>query len=346
MSYSEAELIKRGLKSFVDTAIVKELNKKALRKHLAQKREATIQELSKLTALSVVTVKTLLAQMIEKGEVSEGRFIPSRGGRPSQLFAYNGEHRHAVVIYGYQKDNRNSIHILVVNLFGECVYKKQTFLDDIQVDSFCGMLDNVIQAYPDVTVIAFGLPGFEENGVIVANDYSGIVGNRFMPFYQARYELPVIFSNDVNAAVKGYAESFADSPCLVGIYFPRIYSPGAGMVLGGDVYTGSQHFAGEIGQLLPDTDWTQLDYSDGQTMRDTVSRLLSIYCRILAPHQFVLYGDFFSVSDTEIIKQKTQSLLNGQFRVNVTLSSAFEADFERGMIVLALSLINERNLLD
>ncbi len=330
----------------MDTARVKQLNKKALRAHLTRKREATIQGLSNLTSLSVVTVKTLLTEMIDSGEVFEGRYIPSGGGRPSQLFVYNGAYRHAVVIYGHQKDSRNAINLFVVNLYGECVYRKQTFLDDIQVESFADMLDEAIAAYPDTAVIAFGLPGFEENGVIAANDYSGIVGDRFIPFYQARYELPVVFSNDVNAAVKGYAELNTDLPCLVGIYFPRIYRPGAGMVLNGEVYTGSQHFAGEIGHLLPDIDWARLDYSDGETMRDATSRLLGIYCRVLAPHQFVLYGDFFCVGDTEKIKQKTQSLLNGQFRVNVALSSAFEADFEHGLTALALEHIHDINLLD
>ncbi len=330
----------------MDTAVVKELNKKAIRCQLVKKRQATIQELSTLTQLSVVTVKALLTEMIDKGEVNEGSFIPSGGGRPSQLFVYNGAYRHAAIIYGHQQENRNSIHVLVVNLLGECVERKQAYLDDIRVESFCGMLDSAIDAYPGVAAIAFGLPGFEENGVIIANDYSGIVGGSFMNFYQTRYKRPVIFSNDVNAAVKGYSELHSESACLVGIYFPRIYMPGAGMVLSGDVYTGSQHFAGEIGHLLPDIDWTKLDYDDGQSAPDAVSRLLSIYCRVIAPHQFILYGDFFNEDDASLIKRKTESLLSGQFCVNVAQSSAFEDDFEHGMTALALEYLNDNNLLD
>ena len=329
----------------MDTAIVKELNKKALRKHLAKKRESTIQELSKLTALSVVTVKTLLAEMIEKGEVSQGRFIPSGGGRPSQLFVYNGEYCHAVIVYGLQQNSRNAIHVHVVNLFGESVYRKQIFLDDIRVESFGDLLDEAVAAFPDTAAIAFGLPGFEENGIVVANDYGALVGDDFMRFYQRRYERRVIFSNDVNAAVKGYAELNAHSPCLVGIYFPRIYMPGAGMVFHGEVYTGAQHFAGEIGHVLPDIDWTLLDYSNAEAITTAVSRLLSVYCRIVAPHQFVLYGDFFGMDDTEKIKRKTEAMLSDQFRVKVTLSAAFEADFELGMTALALAHIHEVNLL-
>ncbi len=325
----------------MDTAVVKELNKNSLRSRLTQRREATIQELAEPTGLSVVTVKALLNEMIAQGEVIEGETAPSGGGRPSRRYVYNGEYRHAAAVYGYQNENKNSIHVLVVNLFGECVYKDQAFIEDIRVESFCGMLDRAMGAYPKIAAIAFGLPGFEENGVIVANDYGGIVGDRFLRFYQSRYGLPIRYINDVNAAVVGYSGPAHVKTCLAGIYFPRLYRPGAGMVINGGVYTGAQHFAGEIGHLLPDTDWLLLDYDDEEAVSDAVARMLGIYCCVVAPEQFILYGDFFSEKSAGEIRCRTQDLLCGQFQVNVEVSSAFERDFERGMTALALRQLGD-----
>ena len=325
----------------MDTAHVKQLNLTALRALLVFKRAATIQELSKLTGLSVVTVKALLGEMIECGEVTEGDMVPSGGGRPSRLYVYNGDYRHAVLIYGHQEQNRNSIHLLVINLFEEIVYSEQAYIDDIQIDSFCGMIDRAVKTFQTIAAIAFGLPGFEENGKIVANDYSGIVGNGFLPFYQSRYGFPVAFINDVNAAVKGYSLLVPAKTCLVGIYFPRIYRPGAGMVINGKVYLGTQNFAGEIGRLLPDTDWLTLDYNDGEAVADAVSRLLAVYCQVVAPEQFVLYGDFFEENSAEVITTNTEDRLDGQFRVNVSVSAAFDADFERGMGAVALKTLHD-----
>lgn len=325
----------------MDTAHVKQLNLTALRAQLIFKRAATIQELSQMTGLSVVTVKALLGEMIERGEVTQGDMVPSGGGRPSRLYVCNGSYRHSVVIYGHQQLNKNSIHVLVINLFEEIVYREQAYIDDIRIDSFCSMIDRAVTAYPATAAIAFGLPGFEDNGIIVANDYCGIVGNRFVPFYQSRYNVPVAFINDVNAAVKGYSRLAQAKTCLAGIYFPRIYRPGAGLVINGEVYTGAQHFAGEIGRLLPDTDWLTIDYNDDEAVTDAVSRLLSIYCRVVAPEQFVLYGDFFAENSAHVITSKTEKQLCGQFRVNVSVSAAFDADFERGMSAIALKTLSD-----
>lgn len=321
----------------VNTATIKELNKKRLRDRLIGKRESTIHELSEMTGLSVVTVKSLLVELIAKGEVFEGDMAPSDGGRPSQLYLYNGGYRHAVVVYGHQKQNKNSIHVLVVNLFGECEYRKETLIDDVRAESLIELIDAAVDAYPSVGTVCFGLPGVEENGVIITNDYCGIVGDELMQSVQSR-GLSVAFINDVNAAVKGF---FSDCEaracaCLVGIYFPRIYPPGAGMVLGSKVYTGLRHFAGEIGRLLPDIDWMTLNYADDRSVASAVSRLLAIYCRVVAPDQFILYGDFFNEESAAAIKACAEELLDGQFPVNIALSGRFENDFEHGMILTAL----------
>jgi hypothetical protein len=78
---------------------------------------------------------------------------------------------------------------------------------------------------------------------------------------------------------------------------------------------------------------------------DAVSRLLSIYCRVVAPNQFILYGDFFSEVSNHDIEEKTQDLLSGQFRVNVAVSSTFESDFEQGMMALAIEQLSETFLI-
>lgn len=320
-----------------NTAMIKELNKKLVRDWLSKVREATIYELSQVTGLSVVTVKTLLVDLIDMGEVREGEMVPSNGGRPSTLYKYNENYRHALVVYGCQKNDSNLIHIRVANLFGECVYHDEAFIDDVQVSSFCGYIDKAIEAFPNIAVIGFGLPGVEEEGIIISNDYCGVVGDAFMAYYKHRYDLPVIFLNDVNAAVKGYYSSHADdSVCLVGMYFPRIYPPGAGMVMNGEIYMGAHRFAGEIGHLLPGVDWIRLDYTDDLAVTEAAAALLAIYCRIIAPNQFILYGDFFSEASAKSIQMHTQRLLNEKFRVNVSASADFEKDFEKGMIVAVL----------
>ena len=325
-----------------NTVLIKEMNKGRVRSELKNMRKATIYELSQKTGLSVVTVKAVLEELITQNEVYEGHTIPSNGGRPSMCYHYNAEFRYGIVIYGYQENNGNLIRLLVVNLFGECVRRIETSIENVQVSSFCRYIDAVLKEYPAIGAIGFGLPGVEENGIITLNDYSSLVGDAFMDYYRQRYNVPVVFINDVNAAVKGRFphQSSMESQCMVGIYFPRIYPPGAGMVMGGQIYTGAHHFAGEIGHLLSGVDWTKIDYSDVPVVCKAVAQLLAVYCRIVAPSQFILYGDFFNEAYISSIKTYAQALLPPSFPVNATFSCDFGADVEQGMIISVLDLIS------
>jgi len=304
-------------------------------------RESTIFTLAQRTGLSVVTVKSALVEMAESGEVFPWHTIPSDGGRPSMLYQYQPHFRHALVIYGFQQGGGNLIRALVVNLYGECVWQKQTAIPEVRPESFCPYIEAALRRFPTISVIGFGLPGVEENGIITANDYGRLVGLPFVDFYRQKYERPVFYLNDVNAAVKGCDAARLKLNCLVGVYFPRIYPPGAGMVLNGEVYAGAHNFAGEIGGLLPDVDWMRLDYGDAPAVCGAMARMLAVYCRVVAPDQFVLYGDFFQDSFAPAIQSETEKLLGGRFDVDIALSAAFEKDFERGMILCALTKIDE-----
>ncbi len=324
-----------------NTVVIKEVNKELVRNQLKQLREATIHQLSQKTGLSVVTVNSLLAEMKETGEVFEGSMIPSNGGRPSILYAYNENFRLAVVIYGYQKKGSNLIHFLVVNLFGECVERREVYIPDVEVESFCPYIDEAVQKYPTVGAIGFGLPGSEENGIILSNDYKQLVGSGFMQFYRERYGLPVVFVNDVNAAVNGYYASRENLKCVVGLYFPRIYLPGGGIIVNGQIHHGFRSFAGEFTGLPLGIDWLRLDYTDGAAVAEAVGRLLAAYCCMIAPEEFVLYGDFFTKESADRIRNYAQGLLPEYFEVWVRVSGNFEKDFETGTIQASLELLND-----
>lgn len=324
-----------------NTILIKEVNKELVRNQLKQMRKATIHQLSQKTELSVVTVSSLLTEMRETGEVFEDSMVPSNGGRPSILYRYNENFRLAVVIYGYQKNNNNLIHFLVVNLFGECVEKQEAFIRDVEVESFCPYIDAAAQKYPAVGAIGFGLPGCEENGIILSSDYEQLKGGKFMKFYRNRYGLPVVFINDINAAVNGYYTTCENMRCIAGLYFPRIYLPGAGIIVNGQIHRGFCSFAGEFKGLPLGIDWLRLDYADGAAVTEAVGKLLAVYCCILAPERFILYGDFFTEKSAGQIEKFTQDLLPRNFEVRVCVSDNFEIDFELGAIKCSLEQLND-----
>lgn len=323
-----------------NTLLIKKINRNLVRRRMLSKKAATKQQLAGLTGLSLMTVSSILAELTAEGEVTEGNSVPSNGGRPSVEYCYNGEFGHAVIFLGYQKNDRNFIQMRVVNLFGDCVHREGTYLDTVLCDSFDEMLQHAFTLFPGIAVIGFGLPGEEENGTVTINDYPKLLGGEFMERCRKKYGVPVLFVNDVNAAALGYyRKQYVRRPfdgALAGLYFPRLYYPGMGLIIGGEIHSGKQNFAGEIGFLPLGIEWNRLDYQNKPAVFDAVSRLLSAVVCTVAPEKLVLYGDFFSEEDAVRIKECTERLLKGNFTVNLEIRADFEADYAYGLTCLIL----------
>lgn len=211
------------------------------------------------------------------------------------------------------------------------------------VASFEGALDEAFSLYGDIRLIAFGLPGVAAEDVITINDYKEIVGPEFLTHYKTRYQVPVLFENDVNAMTYGFyhANRHALTESAVGIYFPRIYLPGAGFVLNGRIYYGTQRFSGEMGVIPAPIPWEELDYGKEEQVMENIKSLLCIFSCILAPSIFVLYGDFIGKGMEGRLKEYTEKLLDGKFTVNLQVSDSMEEDYAAGMVRLAREALDE-----
>lgn len=323
---------------------MKEINKNLLRQALKSRKKATKPELAALTHLSVVTVNSLINEMVLSGEVIEGEEVPSNGGRPSRQYVYNGNYRKALIIYGYEHNRKNLIHLLIINAFGECIERKTDYFSDVVIDSFDQWIEYAFKAHENICVIVFGLPGAEENGVIYVNDYSGIIGDKFLSYYQSKYGVPVIYENDINAAVYGYYTRHDSQTVqtVVGIYYPRIYGPGAGIVINKEIYKGYKNFAGEVSWLPLRPSWNEVNYDHSQEVVFMLSQIVAIYSCVLAPERIVFYGDFLTEEILEKLMLHIQYLLKGNFLPCIQFEKSIKKDFETGMIQIAFRELQKR----
>lgn len=326
----------------VNTAVMKQVNKDLVRRHLKEMKRATKHELSVKTGLSVVTIQSLLAEMLETREVYEGELVPSGGGRPSMEYCFNGGYAYALIAFGFQKQDTNYIKVLVVNLYGKAAFQAEAYLEEIKQDSFDVYFREALQRYPDIKVIGLGIPGEAEGGTVTICDYKSLIGTGFLEHITEMFDLPVLILNDINAAIAGYAGEREGilNECITGIYFPRLFPPGAGIVINGQIYTGKNHFAGELGLLPQDTDWRNLDYGDVELLTEKIGDLLICYSCILAPHHIILYGDFFHEKLRKLIQEYVSKQLLRQFELDVQTSARFEEDYEKGMIKETLAAMD------
>lgn len=328
----------------VNTKMMKEINKNLIRNCFRNQVEATAAVLSQNTGLSVVTVNALLKEMVQIEEVFVGKSIPSNGGRPSTVYKYNDMFRCAVSLFGYTRNNVDYIKVIVINLLGNCIHEEEIHFDKVEDDSFNEILDSLFEKYRSIEVIAFGLPGTEEDGVIKVNDYPEIVGDTFLKHYKERYKVPVLFINDVNAAVVGYYQNKMDNNnthTVVGLVFNRVYSPGSGIVINGEIHNGKSNFAGEISNMPLNIDWLNINYDNEEEICDAIANVVAMISCIIAPDQFVIYGDFFKKDSFLNIKEKAENKLNHNFNVNLEVCDDFEEDYKFGTINVCLELLND-----
>lgn len=320
-----------------NTLSVKEFNRHLVRKQLLLQKTVTSRQLAHSTGLSLMTVRSILAELAVCGETAEESRVPSNGGRPAAQYRYNSGYSHAVMLFGYQKNDRNLIRMRILNLFGDCVYAEEQYFGPVLCDSFDTMLDRAFASVGAIGIIGFGLPGEEENGIVTINDYPSLVGGDFMKHYRERYGVPVLFVNDINAAALGYCRRCGEvRGAVAGLYFPRLYPPGMGLIIDGKIHRGKQCFAGELGCLPLGIEWSRLRYDDRTELYGAVSRLLAAVICTVAPEQLVLYGDFFTEKDAPRIKESTEKLLRSRFSVSLETESSLEGDYESGLANILL----------
>lgn len=321
---------------------IRKNNRNQIRELMSAHGSLTKPELSQKTGLSVVTINSLISEMVKTGEILENGHVPSDGGRPSMQYTYNFDFRHLAIVYGFQKNSRNYFHFVAVNLKGQRISMREAEIDDVEVDSFSGILDEIFASDKKIAMLVFGLPGESNGEEILLNDYERIVGSTFIPYYRERYQVPVVSENDINAMIYGYCYFEHSTEPTVGIYFPRIHGPGAGAVLNGEIYRGMRNFAGEIGFAFPEIKWDSLDYRSKDSVLPIVGRILTVYCCVLAPAAFILYGDFFEEADIAWLDGYIRTETKGKFQAEIRISGQLEEEYERGLIAIGLDCLSRQ----
>lgn len=304
---------------------------------LRSSKTSTIKDMAQITGLSFATVCNVLNGFVESGEVILGDLHCATGGRPSQAYTFYAEYAHVLALSTRIRNGKNMIIACVGNLYGEIVWQMEQSFDMIQLTSFETIIESSLRAYPTIRIVAFSLPGIERNGVILANDYKELEGISFTEHFQSKYQLSVVIENDVNTAVFGYARKTEAVSVIVGIYFPRAFGPGAGIVIDKMILKGFCGFAGEVCLLPIGIDWLSINYENPQEVGSAISRLISIFCGTVNPERVVLYGDFFTDALNEAIKQEipTQTIRNIFPEIDYT--SDLDSDIISGLFALALS---------
>ncbi len=317
-------------------------NLELLRSALRSLRVVTKPQAAEVTGLSVVTVNTLMQELMEAGEAKLMAEGTSSGGRPAQQYAFCADYRLALAVYLHEEAGRDTMFIAVVDLLGNKLMERKMQPEEITLELFLQVLRPYFQQYPQISALVVGLPGMEQNGKLVVVDYPVLQDVAFAGRLQQELACPVYVENDINAAVLGYSSTLGSralQETIVGIYLPQNYPPGAGISLAGKIYKGRDGMAGEIGNRL------QFKYSGAglSAMQSIVRRMAELVVLFTAtwnPYRLVFYQETVTQKQLSDIQQLAAEHFAVAFLPKLELRPSIYEDYGRGICQLAMKYLN------
>jgi ROK family len=319
---------------------IKEENLKLIRHIIRQERSATKSRLAQLSGLSVVTIQSLTGTLLSSGEIEEDSIVQPELGRPAVSYRFNQMAKLALVIYLYEKNTKDTATFLVCDLYGASLERREESFAKISLDSFNAVIESLIDGYPDIKIIAFGMPVEEIGGRIVVSDYESLLNINFASIIQDRFGVDVLIENDINAATYGYCKrnQLMENTSAAGIYMPVKYPPGAGICQNGEIKKGRNGLAGEIKYLPFDIDWETFAY-DPEAIEDFFIKAVKVFMCIYNPDRIVLFCGQINKDFAAQLKNTCPSDIEGIMLPDIEIKTDLREDFEEGMISLALNRI-------
>ncbi|WP_241158260.1 ROK family protein [Cohnella candidum] len=331
-----------------NTSLIREVNRNLVRHALKAQGTATKKQLSEATGLSLVTVGTVLQELISSGEVRETEPVSSNGGRPALKYAYNERHALVLILFPVERGGRLFIHRAVADLAGERLEEAEIPADIVELALFQRLIDESMAAYRQIRAIGIGLPGAEYEGELIVSDYENLKDKAILEHLGSRYRLPVVIENDVNAAAVGFWLARPSHPDTTGVYlyFPDRFPPGAGIFIDGKLYRGKRGFAGEVANIPLGIPWgdTALAASE-ERLCEALAKLAISVISVLNPDSVVLCGSFITADHIQTVKALCADRLPKAVLPEIVLSDTFEEDYARGMVVQTLSKLEPDLLL-
>src|SRR3954468_19460917 len=214
-------------------------------------------DLARATGLSRSTVSSLVADLVERGLVTERGDDRSRPGRPGMMLALDPSAGAAV---GIDFDHSH-LRVAVADLSSTVLAERLEALDvdhraDEALDRAVALVDAVLAeagvARRRVLGAGMGLPGpIDRRTGLVGSSVilPGWAGVRAAEALSERLELPVIVDNDANLGALGEVALGAGRGLDDVVYVKIASGIGAGLVLGGRLHHGATGVAGELGHV-------------------------------------------------------------------------------------------------
>ena len=236
----------------VDKYAIREMNEKLVLKTIIQEESISRADIAKLLNLNKTSVSSIVGDLLTRDLIIELGAGESSGGRKPTILTFNKKAGFSLSF----DVGPNNITSILTHLNGEFVADKYTNINDFSAKNILDTLKADIKAYLNkLEPSTYGVVGIciGIHGIVNANQVI------FSPFYsfdhidlktelELIFKIPVLLENEANLAALGEQKHTTPTSNLVSISVK--HGVGAGTILNGTLYTGTDGHSGEIGHLI------------------------------------------------------------------------------------------------
>jgi len=235
-----------------DKYIIREMNEKLVLKTIIQEGTISRADIAKQLNLNKTSVSSIVADLIEKDLIMETGSGESSGGRKPILVMFN--HKAG---YSLSFDvGPDYISSLLTYLDGSFVADSYTSGEPTSSGELYAVLKESIEKYLQqipkstygITGICIGLHGIVNENRLVFSPFYSLDCHKLKEELESSFKIPVLMENEANLAALGEQKLEPTVSNLVSLSVK--YGIGAGVILNGELYTGADGHAGEVGHLI------------------------------------------------------------------------------------------------
>ena len=247
--------------------LIRRYNQDLIRDLIQTNGPVTKVELSRLSGASVPTVNKIVNQLEANGEVIPVNEESNAVGRKAVSYIVNKDAGYFIVFFV----QNGTVTAGLANCFGE-ILKKESCRPDM---TSAGAMNRTIFELSDtflneipsekLNAIGLGVPGVIDprNRIIAVPTVPCWEGIDLIPVLEERYHVPIFLENDVKLMTIGVYKKEFENRFRNIVFLYAAEGLGAGIIINGRLYKGTNHFAGEYGFMVPDfeksfihPDWT------------------------------------------------------------------------------------------
>ncbi len=228
------------------TSDLKSGNIQAVRKCFYSACNLSMSQAEKLTGLSHGSVINVFRTLEENGEIQLNEKKGNTVGRKTHVYGLNPEYRHFLAVDIKRTPGGFTSRSWRMNLKAEETDVRERSFTEMDDTYLHEEIMTMMEEYPDTDMILISSPGVCVNGVITNGEvFRTDIGS----LITERYHIPFVVENDVNVAAIGFQNEHPESENIAVIYQAELGMFGCGILIGGRLYNGFSHAAGELRYL-------------------------------------------------------------------------------------------------